>query len=371
MFDVAVIGAGPAGCTAAKRCAEKGLQTVILEKKRLPRDKVCSGMIIGRLAQALIHQEFGEIPEEVLCRPSQLKGYMFHGPDVDDMPPIKFDFSIPLTWRRNLDFWLTEKARSKGVNLYQGAAVAGIKEEEGGFLIEYEQDGQTLGLEAKFIIGADGGTSIVRKTLFPQLKVHYNQAYEEWYPGSLALDAEYFHWLYLLKSFPGGFAVHQKDGFIILEFGGTVQVPKERVQWAKEYLAGRFGFDSVQEPVHRSACTVARLAVGLGSGNFLPAEKNVLLIGEAGGFVLPITGEGIGTCLKSGLLAAESISEALRSDGQADGIYLNLIKPVSSALKEYSSWMGRVEAAAKDSSGRLLETLVGAHEASLKILSDE
>ena len=81
-------------------------------------------------------------------------------------------------------------------------------------------------METKFIIGADGGTSMARKYLFPELKVPYAQAYEEWHQGSLDLDASYFHWFYLQKAFPGGFAIHQKDGLIVLEFGGSSGCPK-------------------------------------------------------------------------------------------------------------------------------------------------
>jgi flavin-dependent dehydrogenase len=367
MIDVAVIGAGPAGSAAAKRCAEHGLETVILEKKGLPRDKVCSGMIIGPLAQTLIKQEFGEIPGTVLCRPPHLNGYLFHTPDVGNQAGQKLDFFVPLTFRRNLDFWMTEQAGAKGAQIFQGAKVTGIIEKKNGFLILYEKSHENLELEAKFIIGADGGTSIVRKTLFPRLKVPFNQAYEEWHQGSLKLEAGYFHWFYLQKYFPGGFAVHQKDGLVVLEFGGTIHVPKERIQWAKEYLTVNYGFDQNQEPVYRGACEVARLAGGLVSGTFLPAKKNFLLAGEAGGFVLPITGEGIGTGLKSGLLAADSIVQAIKSDLPADQIYLNEIKPMILALREYSFWIGRIETAAKGSSNLLLETMAEAHEASLRM----
>ncbi|MFC2019578.1 FAD-dependent oxidoreductase, partial [Chloroflexota bacterium] len=66
MWDVIVVGAGPAGSAAAKRCAEHGLNTLVLEKRRPPRDKVCSGMIMGPLAHTLINQEFGHLPREVL-----------------------------------------------------------------------------------------------------------------------------------------------------------------------------------------------------------------------------------------------------------------------------------------------------------------
>jgi flavin-dependent dehydrogenase len=367
MVDVAVIGAGPAGSAAAKRCAEHGLDTVILEKKRLPRDKVCSGMIIGPLALSLIKQEFGEIPEKVLSRPPRLNGYLFHTPDVDNQASQKLDFFVPLTFRRNLDFWMTEQAAAKGVQIFQGAKVTDLIEKKHGFLIRYEKEGENLEIEAKFIIGADGGTSSVRKYLFPQLKVPYNQAYEEWHQGSLELDPRYFHWFYLQKAFPGGFAIHQKDNLIVLEFGGTVHVPKERIRWAKDYLTTNFGFDPNQEPVYRGACAVARLAGGLVSGTFLPARDNVLLAGEAGGFVLPITGEGIGTGLKSGLLAGESIVQAIKLNQQTGGIYLNEIKPMITAFREYSLWIGKIEAAAKGSGSVLRQTLAKAHEASLKL----
>ncbi len=368
MFDVAVIGAGPAGSAAAKRCAEHGLSAVILEKRRLPRDKVCSGMIIGLLAHALIKQEFGDIPESVLSRPPRLSGYMFHTPDVDSRATQKLELSIPLTWRRKLDFWMNEKAAAKGIQIWQGARVTGIEEEERGYLIRFESARESREVESRFVIGADGGTSVVRKLLFPQFKVTFAQAYEEWHNGTLDLDPELFHWFYLLKSFPGGFAVHQKDDLIVLEFGGTATVPKERVKWAKDHLANNYGFDQSKEPVWRGACAVARLPGALVSGAFLPAKKNVLLAGEAGGFVIPITAEGIGTSLKSGVIAADSISQAIKSDHHADEIYLKEIKPLITAFKEYSLWFHKIEEAAKSGSGTsFCETLAGAHEASLRI----
>jgi flavin-dependent dehydrogenase len=181
------------------------------------------------------------------------------------------------------------------------------------------------------------------------------------------LDARYFHWFYLQKAFPGGFAIHQKDGLIVLEFGGTVGVPKERVKWAKDYLTTNYAFDQSQEPVSKEACAVARLAGGLVSGTFVPAQNNVLLAGEAGGFVLPITGEGIGTGLKSGLLAADSVFQAIKSDHAADRIYLDEIQPIITAFREYSIWSGKIEAAAKGSGNLLRQTMAGAHEASLRM----
>jgi flavin-dependent dehydrogenase len=47
MWDVIIVGSGPSGAIAAKKCAEQNLKTLILEKKKLPREKVCTGMIMS------------------------------------------------------------------------------------------------------------------------------------------------------------------------------------------------------------------------------------------------------------------------------------------------------------------------------------
>ena len=84
-FDVIVIGAGPAGSTCAKACAEKGLKTLMLEKQGLPRDKVCSGMVMGTLAQRLIKQEFGSPPQRIAMQ-GLWEGGLSHPEDLQSMP---------------------------------------------------------------------------------------------------------------------------------------------------------------------------------------------------------------------------------------------------------------------------------------------
>jgi flavin-dependent dehydrogenase len=59
-WDVIVIGGGPGGALAAKKCAENGFKTVLLEKKKMPRDKCCSGMVMGVWGQEIKRQEFGD-----------------------------------------------------------------------------------------------------------------------------------------------------------------------------------------------------------------------------------------------------------------------------------------------------------------------
>ena len=95
MFDVIVVGGGPGGSVAAKKCAQAGFRTLLLERKRLPRDKVCSGMVMGPWAHDIIQGEFGTIPREILVEPYFLAGHVIHVPGVE---PRIIPWKTPLAW---------------------------------------------------------------------------------------------------------------------------------------------------------------------------------------------------------------------------------------------------------------------------------
>ena len=59
-WDVVVVGGGPGGALAAKKCAEAGLATLVLEKRQMPRDKCCTGMVMAEWGQEIVQREFGD-----------------------------------------------------------------------------------------------------------------------------------------------------------------------------------------------------------------------------------------------------------------------------------------------------------------------
>jgi choline dehydrogenase-like flavoprotein len=77
--DVVIVGASLAAAAAAKRTVDAGLETVIIERKELPRHKICSGILSPRGHRFLL-ENFGPLPREVLHEPTSCRGVTFHFP---------------------------------------------------------------------------------------------------------------------------------------------------------------------------------------------------------------------------------------------------------------------------------------------------
>jgi flavin-dependent dehydrogenase len=364
MRDVIVVGAGPAGSAVAKRCAEYGLNTLMLEKRKLPRHKVCGGMVMGPVAHNLIRQEFGDIPATVLSEPSSLSGYIFHVPGIGSQ---KLDNFTLLGWRRDLDYWMNQKAEAEGAVIWPEARVIGLRQKGLGYSVEMERDKKRQELEARFIVGADGMNSLVRRCLFPELKVRYRHVYQVGYRGESGLDRDYYHWVYPVEYSPSFMTTHQKDDFTIIGVNGAPGQVRQFMDWAKNFLAENYHLDTGQKPAWKDGCVMLNLHGELIDGSFVPAKGNALLVGDAANFFLPVSGEGIGTAIQSGLLAADSIMTASESGEQAGRAYSARLEPTISLFGTLSSGLEKIGAEMKDGGDSLPEVLQEAYGSTLRL----
>ncbi len=359
MYDVIVVGGGPGGSVAAKRCAQGGLKTLLLERKKLPRDKVCSGMVMGPWAHDIIQQEFGPIPREVLVDPHYLSGHMIHVPGV---PPQVIACKTPLAWRKDLDFWMIQIAQQDGVEIWDGAKVMQVNQKAGACTVTMIQGKTTQELNSRFVIGADGGASVVRKSLFPLLKVQYSVPMRECYDGTLDLEKDYFHWFFPKYRPRPRFGLNHKGDCFLIEGSGIKELRNEIVQVLAEY-----GFNPKSKAIWKDGCLIPRLHEALITGAFSPAQGNILLIGDAAGLLLPITFEGIGTALKSGILAADSVARSIKEGRAVAGIYLRELKPILKVLRSLQSWNKRLEQEAAKGGAELSKALKAAYRETLKV----
>jgi len=310
-YDVIVVGAGPAGSTAAYDCAKRGLKTVLLEKYKIPREKPCGGAVMYRALRTI-----GEkIPRELIEQ--RIYGLRFLLPDGKRTEFVS-DKMIGITvFRDRFDEYLANRASDAGAELQDNSQVvdASVSSE---FATVRLADGTEL--SAKYLLGADGVNSVVSRSLGLRPKR------KELTKVGLGMEAD-FH--------------VGKDGVLKATRGNPsileVCPVEGRVSYGwvfpkKEHLAIGIAGAGVHMRLLRPQfdnfikCVEKRLGVnlnlekrrtfflggdGLGSKNVAP---RAILIGDAAGFVDPLMGEGIAYAMQSGTFAASVINKAIDED---------------------------------------------------------
>jgi flavin-dependent dehydrogenase len=322
-YDVVIVGAGPAGAAAAQAIRGHSLNSVIVERAKLPRYKMCSGILFPSGCK-LVADSFGPIPKRVLSEPVRVRGnrvfLTLEGPAAD-APFSVFDDGPGLgedglnVKRSELDHWL---CRESGTPIVDDCEFKTFRWDGDDLLVQLRQGSKHIEIRTRYLVGADGTRSAVRRALSSSFErtLRLIPNYEEWYVGEIDLEPE---WLYLFfdRTITGYFAtVFHKDGNIIVVTGTRQGEPlKECFRRFTAHLRDRHAL-VVDETVARYGCAVHDMSA---TGNFRLGEGNVLLAGEAGGFNR--CGEGITSALVSGRAAGESILRSIESGGSAFASY--------------------------------------------------
>jgi flavin-dependent dehydrogenase len=268
----------------------------------------------------------------------------------------------PLAWRKDLDFWMIQMAREDGVEIWEGAKVIEVSQKAGACTVTMMPGKTPQELKSRFVIGADGGASAVRKSLFPLLKVQYAVPMRECYNGALDLEKDYFHWFFPKCRSRPRFGLNHKGDCFLIEGSGIKELRNEINQ-----ILVKYGFNTKNKAIWKDGCLIPRLHEALISGSFSPAKGNILLIGDAAGLLFPITFEGIGTALKSGILAADSVARSVKEGSKVAGIYLQEIKSILKTIRSLHSWNKILEQEATKGVADLSKALKAAYGETLKV----
>lgn len=319
MYDLIVIGAGPAGAMAARRAAQSGLRTLLLDKDQFPRSKPCGGGLTLRALEVLASVGL-QLPESVIERPLMGARITIAGRSVEVRKPWPVAVTV---LRDRFDSLLLQAAAVAGARVELGRRVEAVAQDKGGVTV-------TAGCESwpgRMAVIAEGASGRLKHAVRPK-------------------DDERF-WVCVSTDSPLNGQLND-HGLMHLETGLT------RTGYA--WIFPRRHSASVGLSVMTNHCCGSRRILGgyLAGHGFDPdlplrghivplgglkrrlASGRVLLAGDAGGFADAFTCEGIAYALLSGAAAGQAAALARSSEKKADGlerIYTDLCRPLQRQLR--------------------------------------
>ena len=318
--DVLIVGASLSAAASAKRLVDAGLETVIIERKELPRHKICSGILSPRGHRFLL-ENFGPLPRETLHEPTSCRGVTFHFPSMVSMPMDFFGGPTPHLHRRFSDYWAIKQS---GAEIHDRTSFVGLDDRGDHVIVSARKEGEPVSYRARQVIGADGPSSLVIRALYPT----YPKEIPWFFVGQkfhdiidCPLDPDYFHfWFH-----PGlGHYTwsHARDGRQIVGVGF-----KRGDNFARKhenvvrYLDEQHGVKL--HPYTEDEGCGENFGPSL-INRYVFGKGNVLITGQAAGF-LNMIGEGMSCALHSGAISGEAVVEARLRNRPVQEMYRRMI----------------------------------------------
>ncbi|WP_292484615.1 NAD(P)/FAD-dependent oxidoreductase [Methanohalobium sp.] len=317
MYDVIIVGAGPAGSTAAKHTAENGLDTIILEKQKLPRKKPCAGLVSQR---ALNNLEV-EIPESLIKRRCYGTRVIYKKHVLES----KLDSQVGIQVSRSeFDYYLVQQAANAGAKVLDNTLVNSVYEDK-----DYISINTNEGLfKSRFLIGADGVNSVCSRYIsgvesgkkafslnsdVPVSVEYINSRYSDLTEVDFGIVKNGYFW-----AFP-------KDIHISVGMGIFGNTSKSKPLNAYKANIKNKGFDYKKPQGH---------FIPIGGYKRKICSSRILLAGDAAGFVDAFLGEGVPYAIMSGKIAANTIIETFKDNNFSDDKLSDYVKKCDDAFKE-------------------------------------
>lgn len=319
-FDVIILGAGPAGTACAKALGESGLSVCLVEKASFPKNKTCAGILTYKTVKML--EQLGLSIDKGLTYTS--KSFKICNNQRTD---IKLNSKYGFTFidRYSFDYFLFKRCQSPALTVMERAYVS--KYDFKSSLLTLS-DGTKHGY--RFLVVAEGVHSPAARLLNMQpeakaLCIQTNIKKEQ-----CRRRPEQLEELCLFYTGNEGYSWFV-PGEKVVKIGSGILAERFEYQEMKTQLMSISHQFEPDAPIEIKAAYVPFCIPKEQTG--LPFE-NVIFVGDSGGFVCPITGEGIYYALKTGFEAAEAIIQSVGSNVSMQAIFWEKVRPLHNRIAE-------------------------------------
>ena len=343
-YDVIIVGGGIAGSTAGYLLTKLGIKTLIVDKALFPRKKLCGGMITLKslhLIKKIFGETYSSLKEKNIIsyatKDFEINFLMANGVISNTEYPFIF------VDRTVYDNFLLQKAKDIGTDVLEGQKIKSIDIDECKVVLFDKKSDGTLDeesevriFEADFLIGADGVNSIVRrefyrKGLFKRKDWERNVAttVETFIDRKDLEKGTFLHPIMSMGIIKYGFAwMFPNKEKLVVGLGGLTRKNRGNFVNALDDWVSLLNLNS--KPIEKEGHLLH-----YGIPRIKPVyDGKIFLIGDAGGFVCPLTGEGIYLAKKTAELVATSIYNNLIDKKSIEKAYLwNLKKIVLPEIK--------------------------------------
>lgn len=303
-YDVVVVGAGPAGSSAARFCAEKGLSVLVVEK----RQEIGSPKRCGEGLSKSGTERMGIEPDESWVSRT-IKGASVYAPNGKR---ITVDLEGPEGWvieRKLFDKYLAKLASQAGAKIITKTEVFGVEREGNGIVARMRSRGETFEIPCKILVVCDGVESRVARMLGidTTLSLADIASCAQFEMAGVKIDPDRIELYFGNEIAPGGYVWIFPKGENTANVGIGVRKPyskKSALVCLKDFIKER---DSL-----RKGSVIEVNSGGAPVGGFLErmVGDNFMIVGDAAHQVSPIHGGGIAESYVAGRIASEVIARA-------------------------------------------------------------
>ena len=321
-FDVAIIGAGPAGTTTALALHDSGLSVALIDKDDFPRDKICgdalSPDVVNQLGTLAVDTDkaFSSFKEKIWCNAVRFvsPNYQFADLKLNSKnltgyvsPRVDFD-----------DFMFKQAIKSNAVIPFTGSKVLSLNRSDIG--VEVILESQVV-ITAKIVLGADGAHSVVARAFSDETvdKNHHCAGLRQYFENVSGFSEDnavelhfydellpgYF-WIFPLPGNRANVGLGMLSSYVAKRKPNLKKLLKDIIE-NHPNVKDRFKDAKALEDIKG-------FGLPLGSKKRAISGDRYLLLGDAASLINPLSGEGIGNAIRSGRVAADHIRNAAKKN---------------------------------------------------------